>query len=110
MQWSVDHGAQYFTARDPIFLKEVEEWIMNYSTIFTRFEFISVPHLKLELRDWEEMLFMSCCDHHIISNSTFSWWGAYINPSLSKQVYYPLHWFHKHSVKTDISPIEWNGY
>jgi len=29
MQWSVDHGAQYFTARDPIFLKEVEEWMSN---------------------------------------------------------------------------------
>jgi len=25
--WSADHGAQYFTARDPLFLKELNQWI-----------------------------------------------------------------------------------
>jgi renalase len=27
--WSADHGAQYFTARDPLFLKELDTWIKN---------------------------------------------------------------------------------
>ena len=45
------------------------------------------------LSDWEEMLLMSCCDHHVIANSSFSWWGAYLNPSLEKMVYYPMEWF-----------------
>jgi len=45
------------------------------------------------LSDWEEMLLMSCCDHHVIANSSFSWWGAYLNPSPEKMVYYPMEWF-----------------
>ena len=45
------------------------------------------------LSDWEEMLLMSCCDHHVIANSSFSWWGAYLNPSPEKLVYYPIEWF-----------------
>ncbi|NBQ69231.1 MAG: alpha-1,2-fucosyltransferase [Nitrosomonadaceae bacterium] len=45
------------------------------------------------LADWEEMLLMSCCDHHIVANSTFSWWGAYLNDSAVKKVCYPSVWF-----------------
>ncbi len=36
---------------------------------------------------------MSMCSHHIIANSTFSWWGAYM--SESNKVIYPSIWFGK---------------
>ena len=44
------------------------------------------------LEDWEEILAMSLCRHHIIANSSFSYFGAYFGEK-EMQVYYPSVWF-----------------
>jgi hypothetical protein len=64
--------------------------ILVLKRMFPNVEFISVDQT---LVDWEQMLLMSVCDHNIIANSTFSWWGAQLNQAENKQVIYPSKWF-----------------
>jgi hypothetical protein len=57
--------------------------------------------------DWEEMLYMSCCDSHIIANSSFSWWGAYMDRRDSV-VCYPGVWFGgREPFPTNMFPESW---
>ncbi len=42
---------------------------------------------------YDKIRLISLCDHAIISNSTFAWWGAWLNPSSSKIVIAPSPWF-----------------
>jgi hypothetical protein len=60
--------------------------------------------------DWKQMLLMSVCDHNIIANSTFSWWGAYLNQNPGKIVCYPSTWFGpalKNHDTRDLFPADW---
>lgn len=56
----------------------------------------------------EDLRLMGACRHHIIANSSFSWWGAWRNPSSDKVVVAPARWFADPGLSNpDICPAEW---
>jgi hypothetical protein len=60
-------------------------------------------------KDYIELYLMSLCDNNIISNSSFSWWGAWLNENPNKIVIGPLKWFGidiQHNTG-DILPNNW---
>lgn len=56
---------------------------------------------------WQDMFLMSRCKHNIIANSTFSWWGAWLNNNPQKIVIVPPIWLDQPTKSIDIIPHDW---
>ncbi len=65
------------------------EWVMQHMEFTHPFEIIS--HNKDE-KNYRDMQLMKHCKHNIIANSTFSWWGAWLNENEEQMVVAPQNW------------------
>jgi hypothetical protein len=70
-----------------------DQELAKYPFEFHHFNELIEENLNRSVTDIEELAIMSQCKHHIIANSTYSWWSAYINPDPSKIVCYPNEYF-----------------
>jgi hypothetical protein len=60
-----------------------------------------------DIKDTEEMMLMSQCQHNIIANSSFSWWGAWLNQNNNKIVVAPTPWFENQGYDKTLIPESW---
>jgi len=77
------------------------EWCKEY--------FSNEKILFVEEEDYLELYLMSMCKNNIIANSSFSWWGAWLNKNSNKKIIAPSQWFGPEHVVTDndLVPEKW---
>lgn len=93
--------------KDPWFVVFSDDlsWCKKYLLVPKNSLFVS--H-NIKKNSFEDMRLMSLCKHNIIANSSFSWWGAWLNRSKNKIIIAPQKWFKgSSSSKNDIIPTNW---
>lgn len=88
-----------------IFSDDIEWCKINFDFILNK-QFIDGKALNLTTH--EELILMSHCQHNITANSSFSWWGAWLNQNPNKIVIAPKNWFADKTINTnDLIPKSW---
>ena len=88
---------------------DIDDVIETINKLVIKFPMYTFTRGTNTLEDWQQMLFMSCCHHNIIANSSFSWWSAYLNSNSDKIVCYPSVWFGQiaNNDTRDLCPPDW---
>lgn len=87
----------------PVIFTDDVQWVKK------NLGFMAAPLLAsdFKLDDVEELMLMAACRHHIIANSSFSWWGAWLNLNTDKCVIAPRHWHQFQSLDSTLLPPDW---
>lgn len=84
------------------------EWVK--ANFLCQRENVVYVHYNVANDGWKDMYLMSLCKHNIIANSSFSWWGAWLNSNPDKIVITPKQWFANNSMNDqtlDLIPTNW---
>jgi hypothetical protein len=84
----------------------------DYEWTFAQFNNLNIEKRFIthnrEQNSYMDMILMSNCKHNICANSSFSWWGAWLNQNGKKTVIVPQNWFRKiSSDNLDLVPTDW---
>jgi hypothetical protein len=91
-----------FSSLTLFFFSDDIAWVKeNFSLPDLQVNFISNNFAE---HSWKDMALMGNCQHHIIANSSFSWWGAWLSTHCG-EVLAPYHWFNPLKVKYNIHEI-----
>jgi hypothetical protein len=84
----------------------------NIKEIKKEFGSLQFVPIDIKLADYTQMILMSLCQHNIIANSSFSWWGAHLNKNEEKIVCYPNpeNWFGPGIGKKNMTTMFPNGW
>lgn len=98
---------EYFKSKleNPLFVvfSNDSQWVKDNLTIDKATIFVEC---NKGADSYKDLILMSKCNHNIIANSSFSWWGAWLNPNPSKQVVCPTEWF-KGKPSSSVVPDSW---
>ncbi|MHB8710418.1 MAG: alpha-1,2-fucosyltransferase [Minisyncoccota bacterium] len=90
---------------NPVFFVFSDDIAWARANLKTRYSIEYVSDKKIP--DYEELIIMSRCKHNILANSSFSWWGAWLNENPDKIVIAPKKWFVGNTDTTDLIPASW---
>ena len=95
---------------DPVlfFFSDDMDWVkLTFDSNSQKYDSYFLDHTPKD-KNFEDMLLMSQCKHNIIANSSFSWWGAWLNETPEKIVIVPKNWFANPDINTkDLIPEKW---
>lgn len=78
-------------------------WVKEHLNTGDNTVFVTDPTIT----DYQELTLMSRCAHNIIANSSFSWWGAWLNQNPNKLVTAPTPWFTTAPYDKNLIPASW---
>lgn len=102
-QRAIDNALEYDKDAHFYVFSDGMEWVKQNLQLPSNSTFVD---WNKDADSWQDMMLMSHCQHNIICNSTFSWWGAWLNTHPNKKVFCPNRW----SVNEEASkfvPSDW---
>jgi hypothetical protein len=103
-----ERAVAYVGARvkDPVFFVISDDIAWCRENVKINFPATYVPAEAAGSKGECHLELMSLCKHNIVANSTFSWWGAWLNRNPEKIVVAPKRWY-ADSARGDFTPAEW---